>query len=249
MRSEGAPPPDARSGCLYRLVRATAICLGLVALATLSGYVAMRWFMDENQMEVPRVIGLDSVAAEAMIKEAGLAPRVVAEEFSASIAKGHVTSQRPARGTRVKIGSEVRLFLSRGTDQLATPHLVGVNPAQAKRMLAESGLVLGPVTSIHSDVRPRDTIIAQDPPADAPVIRGASVRLLQSLGPLEDLVVVPNLRGREMLVALNLLKELQLEARVSFHLTVSKQGHVLAQDPPAGTQIKVGGQVEITVGE
>jgi eukaryotic-like serine/threonine-protein kinase len=246
MRSEAAPAP---AGCLYRLVRASAVCLGLVALALLSGYVAMHWFMDENKMEVPRVIGLDSVAAEAMIKEAGLTPRVVAEEFSASIAKGHVTSQRPSRGARLKIGSEVRLFLSRGSDQLATPQLVGVNPAQATRMLAESGLVLGPVTSIHSDVRPRDTIIAQDPPAGTPVVRGASVRLLRSLGPMEDLVAVPDLRGREMLVALNLLREFQLEARVSFHSTVSKQGHVLAQDPPAGTQITVGGQVEITVGE
>jgi len=54
---------------------------------------------------------------------------------------------------------------------------------------------------------------------------------------------------REMVVALNLLKELQLEARMSFQQAVSSDGYVVAQDPPAGAQIKVGGQVQITVGE
>jgi serine/threonine-protein kinase len=225
------------------------VCVALVALATLSGYLAMLWFMEEDRVDVPRVVGLDSVAAEALIKEANLTPRVVADEFSTTIPKGHVTSQRPSRGTRLKLGSEVRLILSRGSDQLAAPDLSGLSPAQAQRVLAEAGLVFGPVIFIHSDAYPRETIIAQDPPAGASVIRGATIRLLQSVGPLEDLVVVPDLRGREMLVALNLLKELQLEARLTFYQAVSKEGHVVSQDPLPGAQVKIGGQVQITIGE
>jgi serine/threonine-protein kinase len=247
MPGEPAPPP--RVGCLYRLLRAVAICVGLVALATLSGYIAMLRFMEEDRVEVPRVIGLDSVAAEAMVKEAGLTPRVVAEEFSATIPRGSVTSQRPARGTRLKLGSEVRLILSRGSDQLVVPDMAGLTLTQAKRVLAEAGLTLGPITPIHSDAHARESVIAQDPPGGAPAIRGATVRLLESLGPLEDVVVLPDLRGREMLVALNLLKELQLEARMTFYVAVAKEGRVIAQDPPPGAQIKVGGQVQITIGE
>ena len=60
------PEPNRSPGCLYRLVRAAAICVGLVAVATLSGYVAMLWFMEEDRVEVPRTVGLDSVAAEAL---------------------------------------------------------------------------------------------------------------------------------------------------------------------------------------
>jgi beta-lactam-binding protein with PASTA domain len=52
-----------------------------------------------------------------------------------------------------------------------------------------------------------------------------------------------------MLVAVNLLKELQLEASISFAQAVSREGHVVLQDPPAGAQIKVGEQVRITIGE
>ena len=116
----------------------------------------------------------------------------------------------------MKLGSEVRLILSRGTDQLAAPDLAGVTVAQAKRILAETGLILGPVTPIHSDAHARELIIAQEPAAGAPVTRGATIRLLQSLGPLEEGLIMPDLRGRELVVALNLLKELQLEARIEF---------------------------------
>jgi serine/threonine-protein kinase len=247
-----APPgqvPEPRYGCLYRLTRAAAVCAGLVAIATLSGYVAMLWFLEADKVEVPRVVGLDSVAADALVTEVGLTPRVIADEFSTTIPKGHVTRQRPSHGTRMKLGSEVRLIVSRGSDQLTAPELSGLTPAQAKRVLAEAGLVSGPVTSIHSDAHPRDTIITQDPPAGTTVTRGDPIRLLESLGPLEDIVVVPDLRGREMVVAVNLLKELQLETRLSFNESISQGNTVIAQDPAPGAQVKVGGQVQLTIGD
>lgn len=248
-----SPPRDPGSswavGCLYRLVRGLAICAGLLALAAVSGYVAMQMSMEGNRTEVPRVVGLDSVAASAMIQEAGLVPRVVAEEFSAKIPKGHVTSQRPPRAARVNLGTEVRLIVSRGTDQLAVPNLTDMTLPQVKRALAEAGLILGPVAAIHSEVHAREAVIAQDPPAGAAAIRGAEVSILQSLGPWEEHLVLPDLRGRELIVALNLLKELQVEARISFQQAPRQEGHVVSQDPPPGASIKVGGQVQITIGE
>jgi beta-lactam-binding protein with PASTA domain len=75
------------------------------------------------------------------------------------------------------------------------------------------------------------------------------VRLLQRLGPWEEMVRMPDLRGRELVTAINLLRELQVEARVSFEQSPSRQGQVVAQDPPPGAQVKVGGQVSITVGD
>ncbi len=244
-----APAPAPARGWLYRLVRGFAVCTGLLALAVLSGYIAMLWSMEEDRVEVPRAVGLDSVAAEALLKESGLTPRVVAEEFSAAIPKSHVSSQRPPRGARVKLGSEVRLILSRGTDQLSVPSLTNITLPQVKNMLAETGLNLGQITTIHSEVHTREMVIAQDPPSGAAATRGAAVRILQSLGPREELVTLPDLRGREMVVALNLLKELQVEARIGFQEAASKHGHVVAQNPAPGASIKVGGQVQLTIGE
>ncbi len=247
------PPPHRGPPRLYRifvgLVRAAAIGAGLFALALTSGFVAMHLVMEKDRVEVPRVVGLDSVAASELIREAKFTPRVVAEEFSDKIRKGYVSSQHPGRGTRAKLGSEVRLFISRGSDQLAVPNVAGGTLPQAQRSLAEAGLALGPVTRIHSEAHQRDTVIGQDPPAGAPAIRGATVRLLQSLGPWEEMVAMPDLLGREMVTALNLLRELQVEARVDFAATPSRQGRVVSQDPPPGGKVRVGGQVTITVGE
>jgi serine/threonine-protein kinase len=92
-------------------------------------------------------------------------------------------------------------------------------------------------------------IIAQDPPAGASAVRGTTVRLLLSLGPFEEMVTMPDVRGREMVTAINLLRELQLETRMSFDRSVSQQGHVMAQDPPPGAQVKVGGQIQLTIGD
>ncbi len=241
-------PKVPRPNLGYRFVRASAIFFGLCALAALSGEVTMLWMLESDRVEVPRVIGIDSVAATTLLKEAGLQPKVVAEEFSEKIPKGAVTAERPPHGTRVSLGAEVRLFISRGTDQLAVPKLTGATIAQATRTLAEAGLDLGQVTSIHSDLHPKDTIMAQDPPAGATAARGTTVRVLQSLGALEDQITMPDLQGREALVAVNLLKELQIEARISFQPSPSKD-RVIAQDPRAGSPVKPGTPVELVVGE
>jgi beta-lactam-binding protein with PASTA domain len=247
------PEPRRLPSTLYRftlgLVKFTAILSGLIALGIVSAYVAMALVMERDRVEVPRVVAVDSIAAGQLIREAGLTPRVVGEEFSDKIPKGRVTTQRPSGGTRAKVGTEVRLFLSRGTDQLEVPNLTGITLAQAQRGLAEAGLALGSITTIHSDVHARETIIAQDPPAGASAIRGAIVRLLESLGPWEETVTMPDLRGRETVTAINLLRELQVEVRVSFEKRASKEGQVITQDPPPGTPMKVGRQVLITVGD
>ena len=238
---------------LYRftvgLVKSVAIFAGLFSLGLTSAYVAMQIAMERDRVEVPRVVGLDSIAASELIKEVGLLPRVVAEEFSEGIPKGHVTNQRPSALNRVKVGSEVRLFVSRGSDQLEVPNVAGGTLVQAQRVLAEAGLILGPITQIHSDAHARDLIMAQDPPAGTSAVRGTTVRLLLSQGPFEEMVIMPDVRGREMVTAINLLRELQLETRVSFDRSVSQQGHVMAQDPPPGAQVKVGGQVQLTIGD
>lgn len=242
-------PPSRLALALRRLLRATAVLAGLLALGLLSGYVAMHLSMEPDRVENPRIVGVESVAASELLKEVGLVPRIIAEEFSSRIAKGHVVSQRPAGGTRLKIGSEVRLILSRGSDHQAVPDVRGVELAQARRALMEVGLLVGPILQIHSDVHPRETVMGQEPAPGAPGVRGDRVVLLQSLGPLDNLVTVPDLRGREIVTALNLLKELQVEARVSFRQQASQEGLVVEQEPGPGGKVRVGGQVLLTVGE
>lgn len=236
-------------GWWYRLVRGVALLVALVALGLLSAYVAMRWSLEPNRVEVARVVGLESVAASELLKESGLVPRVVAEDFHARIPKGHVVSQRPPGGTRAKAGAEVRLIVSRGTDQISVPNVAGQTVPQAQRTLSESGLSTGLVTRIRSDAHPRDQVIAQEPAPGIQVVRGTAVHLLQSLGPHEGTMAMPDLRGREMVSAVNLLKDLQLEAVVVFQAAPARQGRVVDQEPGPGERVSVGTKVRIGVAE
>lgn len=244
-RSRAAP----RRGLLYRLVRALAILTGLVALGLVSAFVAMQWSLEPDRVEVVRVVGLESIAASQLLKEAGLAPKVVAEEFHSRIAKGGVISQQPPAGTRAKLGTEVRLIVSRGTDRITVPDVAGRTLPQAQRMLVEAGLSPGTVSQTHSDGYPRDQVIGQDPQPGADLIRGTTVHLLLSLGPYEGSLAMPDLLGRDVVSATNLLKELQVEAVLLFEQAPSREGKVVAQDPPPGERLAVGGKVRITVGE
>ncbi len=237
------------AGWWYRLVRGVALLAALVALGLLSAYVAMRWSLEPNRVEVARVVGLESVAASELLKEAGLAPRVVAEDFHARIPKGRVVSQRPPAGSRAKIGAEVRLIVSRGTDQITVPNVSGQTLPQAQRTLSESGLSTGPVSRIRSDAHPREQIIGQEPAPGTQVVRGTAVHLLQSLGPHEGTVTMPDLRGRELVSAVNLLKDLQLETVVVFQAAQARQGRVVDQEPGPGERVSVGTKVRVSVAE
>jgi beta-lactam-binding protein with PASTA domain len=242
-------PPSRLRILLHGLLKWAALLSALLALGLVSGYVAMEVTMEKDRVEVPRVTGLDTAGAGELLKESELVPRVVAEEFNAKVPKGHVSAQRPVAGTRAKRGSEVRLILSRGTDQLEVPSLSGVGFPQAQRMLAEAGLTLGRVLRIHDDGHLQDTIIAQDPPPGAAATRGATVTVLVSAGSWEEDVTLPDMRGRDVVSALNLLKELQVEGRVTFERAASREGRVISQTPAPGETVKAGGQVQIVVGD
>jgi serine/threonine-protein kinase len=241
--------PGTKPGPLYRLVRALAVLAGLVALGLVSAYTAMLLALEPDRVEVARVVGVESVAAGELLKEGGLVPRVIGEDFHPRIPKGHVASQRPPAGSRAKIGSEVRLIVSRGTDQIVVPDVAGKTLAQAQRTLSEAGLSTGQVSRTHSEAHAREQVIAQEPQPGAQVVRGSPIHLLQSLGPYEGTVIMPEVRGRELVSAANLLKELQLDPLVLFRAGPEGPGRVIEQEPAAGQQIHVGAKVRITVAE
>ncbi len=65
----------------------------------------------------------------------------------------------------------------------------------------------------------------------------------------EDVVITPELKGKDVLYALETLSDLSLNTRVSdsvYSSTIPKN-HVVDQDPEAGTEIKKGRDVKISV--
>lgn len=230
------------------VLRIFGIGVGLLALSVISGYIAMNLSLERDRIEVPVVVGLELKEAARQLRIAGLQPRMAGEEYHKAFPKGAVVRQNPSGGSRVRKNLEVRLTVSRGRDETLAPDLTGQPLQQAQRLLAEQGLVLGPTAKVHTSV-PTGVVIAQNPPAGFPARRGTAVSVLVSLGEAERFYVMPNLVGQWEEEAIAILKEMGLEARVTYQSLPEQARRVVLQEPSFGTRVKEKEEVSLVVAQ
>jgi serine/threonine-protein kinase len=94
------------------------------------------------EVAIPNVEGQVVEAAQQVLLGAPFLLNVtLAEEPSATIAKGRVIRTDPAIGTTVASGSSVTLIISGGGNQSTVPDVAGQSEADAKTLLNAAGLV------------------------------------------------------------------------------------------------------------
>lgn len=96
------------------------VAYGLVILA-FAGVIGALGFLinsllssPQEVVAVPRVEGRQMQQALTAIEQAGLVSEIAGEEFSEYVPAGHVLTQFPIDGLRVRVGSKVRLVISKG---------------------------------------------------------------------------------------------------------------------------------------
>lgn len=236
------------SNKLNAALKVTGFLVGLVLLSVLSGYIAMKLSLERDRIDVPVVIGVELKEAARQIREVGLKPRMAGEEYHVAFPKGTVIRQSPTGGSRVRRNEEVRLTISKGSDETLAPDLVGQPLTRAQRIMAEQGLSLGHTAKVHAGL-PEGVVIAQNPPAGFPVRRGTALSLLISLGEEERFYVMPNLVGQREDEAMTILKEMGLTPRISYEPSAGPARRVVLQDPSFGTRIKEKEEVTLVVGQ
>jgi len=91
---------------------------------------------------IPNVEGQTSEAAQqVLIGSPFLFDVTIAEEISASVAKGRVIRTEPAIGSTIPSGSAVTIVVSGGGNQSLVPDVAGQTEAEAKSALNAAGLV------------------------------------------------------------------------------------------------------------
>jgi len=207
-------------------------------------------------VRVPNVVGQKTPAAVAKLKAAGLRSQVTA--VPAKAAAGTVLGATPAAATRVAKGSTVALRVSKG--QATVPDVTGQDAASARAALRAAGLVPAefPVPSPET----KGTVTGQNPTAGKKVSRGSKVRINVSTGAggsggtttqsttttaAPQQVQVPNVVGLQQNVAQRRLNRAGLGVRVQYIASQKPSGRVVDQGPVAGTSVKKGSRVQITV--
>lgn len=189
---------------------------------------------------VPDVTGRSRDEAQARLKEAGLAVGQITTRPGEPV--GTVLSQNPKAGTRVSPGTAVSLAIATRPeeDRVEIPDLVGRKQPTAEDLLREVGLTRGRLT--FRDDAQAGVVLDQEPKAGTLVSAGARVDLVVSRRSEAERTEVPNLRGRPLEAAKEILAATRLRLG---EVDGPENGRVIAQDPTAGQPAAIGSAVHV----
>jgi beta-lactam-binding protein with PASTA domain len=166
---------------------------------------------------------------------------------SASMPAGTIYAQVPIANAKVPAGSSVRVYVA----QVQTNPLVRVPDVTlkdigvARTIVVQAGLRVGEESSEESD-ETADSVTAQSPPAGIQVERGSPVNLVVAQ-PFPT-VAVPNLVDHNESQAISLLASAELRmGSVSERRSPASSGTVLTQNPPSGTRVRKGTNVDVVL--
>jgi len=199
-----------------------------------------------REMKMPSVVGLTREAAEEKLREAGATIiEIVNKPVDDEDKVGRVLSQDPSAGKLINPRTNVRLEVGVEQKKVAVPNVVGMLKDDAERTLKNAGFQVTVTEEASSEVE-EGRVIRQSPLANQKVAEGSTVTIVVSTGPAK--VNVPNLVGKSKEEAESILAGLGLEPDVSYTVDPAHVGKVVDQNPPAGTEVEEGSQVEIVVG-
>lgn len=201
--------------------------------------------------EVPDVTGVPAERAEELLREAGFEARR-AEVFSDE-PPGTVVAQDPAADERLRLAASVRINVSKGKGTVQVPDVVGQTAADAGALLRKAGLATPRAFRVPSS-EPRDTVVAQRPPAGSEVRKGTAVRINISDGTRAAVPSgseVPDVVGLPETEATTTLEDAGFTVGVRRETTSdpAEVGTVLRQQPAAGSPAASGDEVVIVVGD
>lgn len=223
-----------------------AIILFFVAFGTTMGIVEL---VNPKDVQIPDLVNKTQDEAEQIVKDLKLKLVVKSEEYNENVEEGKIISQDPAyqENYTVKEHSEISVVISKGTETVEVPDVVGKTREEAEKLLKDAGLV-AEITEENDEKVEAGIVLSQDIEDGEIVNKGSTVKLVVSKGSGIVNVEVPSLVGKTEQEARNLLTEAGLKVNVVNDEDESKNdGVVLRQSRDAGTEVQEGTTITITV--
>jgi serine/threonine-protein kinase len=122
------------------------------------------------------------------------------QENSGSIPEGFVSRTDPAAGSRIFKNSTVKVFVSLGPKQLRVPEVSGLSAEEAKKLLTDSGFVVGSSQNFFGE-SPQGQVLGLSAPTGAILNQGSVLDLRISLGPLPSVSGLLAQQARDLLAS------------------------------------------------
>lgn len=212
---------------MRKIIRIPLYIIGFLFIGLLSGYLSFKILSFSKTVEVPDLKGKTLFEANDLLNKNGLYLKVEGEDYDPEIMSGRILRQDVPAGNKVKEQRGIKVFLSKGPKVSSIPQLVGQTLEDAESIISESGLKVGRVIRLHSDIVEKDMVIAQMPSADEVIGAGPLQKpqdllsqqhgfsLIVSSGPYNTIYYCPDFSGRSRDDALGLAEKLRLNVEVT----------------------------------
>jgi beta-lactam-binding protein with PASTA domain/tRNA A-37 threonylcarbamoyl transferase component Bud32 len=187
-------------------------------------------------VDVPDLTGLYQDDAVAKLEEVGLAAGEVERQYSETADVGLVLDWSP-KGVKHPKGGTVDLVISQGPPPRPIPNVAGMSFDQAKKALADVGLVAVQAERYDDEVA-KGKVIGTRPPWGTSIAKGANVEVVISLGQPE----VPRLIGKSEADAKAALEAADLKLGNAYG---PNGGRVVLSSPGEGSKVRAGTAVNI----
>ena len=250
--SEGKKSIDSKKKkiLIFSLVAVLVIVIAALASWVYYSKINPMGTISEQKITVPTIIGKTRGEAKKLVEDKKL-QFVIAEEQTNDKPKDTILNCSPSEGTSVRADSEVRVYISKGPEEIIVPMLVDLDLETAKANIISSGLILNKdIKQEYSNTVASGIVIRQTPEYDTKVAKDTKVSLVVSKGQEIKYTSVPNLKGRTLVDATTILnaKKLKLGATnlVPNTIGADKNGKISYQTQAVDSQVKEGSEIAVS---
>ena len=203
----------------------------------------------DEQVKVPKVVGMTEDEAKKTLNEAGLGYKVASREESEKYEEGTVCEQSVEAGEKVDKNTTIKVVVSSKLigEEIEVPNVSGEDEATAQKMLEAKGLKVGTSEAVYSDKYEEGIVIGTTPSAGSKVTKDTEIIMQVSKG--SEKIEVPNVVGKADADAQSAIKSANLKVgTVTYEYDDSmEKGKVVSQSVKAGKKVEAGTEVSIVV--
>jgi beta-lactam-binding protein with PASTA domain len=186
--------------------------IGLLVFVLFMDQVVMPLYVKlGREVEMPDVLELPLDSARVQLLENGFRVMVSDSLYDSKHPVGTVIEQNPYPYALVKKGRRVYLTISIGEKLITMPNLFGVSSREAELLLQSHNLDLNAKSYVFSDIYHEGTVMGQSYPQGQPIKAGSKIDITISLGKLKQERIVPNVLGKSLYEAREILKAMGLK--------------------------------------
>jgi serine/threonine-protein kinase len=245
-------PPHGPQSSPYRVQRkrsrrTVVIWIAVVlAIAAVVGVVSW-WFGSGRWTAVPKINGLDPVAAERSLQSSDLTAAIV-QAHDNKVPAGQVVSTNPGIGQRALRGSTITVVISEGKP-IVPDITAGASPDAVEQVITKAQLTpkLDAAQNAYSDTVAKGAVVGTNPPPGTQMNIGGQVVVIVSKGaaprPVPDVTNQPHDQAFQTLTQAGFQP---YDEPQTFNGQVAGNS-VIKTDPPAGTVISSGTDLKVGV--